>query len=255
MGIKKRLKSLVPKSLKRAKGQKKLHFYADGLGVRNKNISHFTEPRFSRAWEFAAEGNKEGWQGNPPDIRWRASVCCWAADYAKNLEGDFVECGVHTGLLSMTVCHYLGFQDIPKQFYLYDTYAGIPWEGLEGSEQDVAVGRNDKLYFDCYSIAKRNFEKFPNAKVIRGKLPAILEKDSAKKICYLSIDLNSATFEQQTIDALWPHLVSGAIVVIDDYAFKGHEDQYQMWNQFAADKETTVLTLPTGQGLLIKPPK
>jgi O-methyltransferase len=52
-----------------------------------------------------------------PDIRWRAHVAIWAAANGLNIEGAFVECGVHTGLLSLAICHYLGFNQLNKKFF------------------------------------------------------------------------------------------------------------------------------------------
>ncbi len=71
-------------------------------------------------------------------------------------------------------------------------------------------------------------------------------------IAYLSVDLNVAKYEQQCIERVWDRLVPGAHIVLDDYAFVGHEDQYDMWNEFTSLKNHMVLTLPTGQGLIIK---
>ena len=54
------------------------------------------------------------------------------------------------------------------------------------------------------------------------------------------------------MDRLWPQLSVGAIIIIDDYGFVGHDAQYAMWNAFAAERDLMIATLPTGQGLLIK---
>lgn len=58
-------------------------------------------------------------------IRWRAHTLCWAGKAAKNLEGDFVECGVAKGFVSKIVMDYIGFENIPKTFFLMDTYDGL----------------------------------------------------------------------------------------------------------------------------------
>ena len=253
MGLYKQYRKNLPDFIRNRRRRRSLHFYADGMGVRNKNLSHFDEPGFAAAWNFAREGNKEGWNDNPPDLRWRASVCCWAANNALSLEGDFVECGVHTGLLSMTICHKLNFQDLDRRFYLYDTFEGIPEAKLSGEEKDFAAKMNS-IYFDVWEIAQRNFSDFPNAKLVRGFLPDSLDENCPDKIAYLSIDLNSATFEHQTISRLWDRIVPGAAIVIDDYGFAGHEKQFEMWNAWAESHGTSVLYIPTGQGVIVKPP-
>ena len=249
----KRLKELLPK---RFSDMRSFEYFADGLGVRGKNLSQISDARFTAAWKFAFEGNREGWthRGEPPDLRWRASVCCWAARNGLTLDGDFVECGVHTGLISMTVCHFLGFENIDRKFFLYDTFEGIPPEGLTGREADVAVFLNDRMYSDVWELVQRNFSRYPNVSLVRGRLPGTLDTVCPDRIAYLSIDLNIASFERETIEALWKNIVPGAAIVIDDYAFQNHENQYEMWNAFAASRGTAVLALPTGQGMLIRPP-
>ena len=82
-------------------------------------------------------------------------------------------------------------------------------------------------------------------------LPVSLET-GPEKISYLSIDLNSAEAEHDCIEALWPKLSAGAIVLIDDYGWKSHRPQMLMWDQFAKEKDRSIANLPTGQGLLIK---
>lgn len=251
MGLYKKIGKYLPKRFERLRRYKRPHFYADGLGVRNKNLSFLDDPKFSAAWNFAEKHNRDGWNGNPPDLRWRAWTCCWAARIAMGLPGDFVECGVHTGLLSMTVCHYLDFEKLDRKFYLYDTYSGIPKDELKGEEQQFADEMN-AMYFNVWEIAQRNFAQFENANLIQGILPDSLDHACPEKISYLSIDLNSATFELETIRKLWDRIVPGAVIVIDDYGFVGHEAQYKMWNDWASDHNTAVLYLPTGQGVIVK---
>ncbi len=234
--------------------RRRLQFYKDGLGVKGRTLDFLEEPRFKTAWEEALVGNEVGWQkaGGVPDIRWRAHVCCWAADYAKNLEGDFVEFGVHTGLLSMTVCKYLEFADLDKKFYLFDTFQGIPVnDDLPEKDSKMAARFND-MYFDVLEIAEKNFSPYPNVKLVAGELPASLDQVSIEKIAYVSIDLNSSSYEEKTIEAVWDRIVPHGIIVIDDYLFKGHEEQYAMWNDFARQHKSSILSMPTGQGVLLK---
>jgi hypothetical protein len=42
-------------------------------------------------------------------------------------------------------------------------------------------------------------------------------------------------------------------VVLDDYAFRGYERQKAAMDEFARQVGIEILTLPTGQGLIIKP--
>ena len=53
---------------------------------------------------------------------------------------------------------------------------------------------------------------------------------------------------------LWNRLVPGAPVLLDDYAYSGYEWQKVGMDAFATEHGLSILSLPTGQGLLIKPP-
>ena len=236
-------------------GDKSLPGYAaDGFRTLNKNTDFKDEPRFAAAWTFAEQGNREAWakRGRVPDVRWRAHTCCWAASRALKLEGDFVEFGVNAGLLSMTVCRYLDFATVDRTFWLFDTFGGIPEGEMTSKEERLRKERNSGIYSDVFEIAKRNFAPFPNAVLVRGALPGTLDEVSINRIAYLSVDLNAASFEKASIERVWDRISVGAAIVLDDYAFEGHEEQNKMWDAFAAEHGQVVLTLPTGQGLIVK---
>ncbi len=153
------------------KGEKSLPgFSADNLRVNRKNLTFMDEPRFKAAWGLAKAANETafGRKGGTPDIRWRAHVCCWAATNALKLKGDFVEFGVNAGLLSMTVCHYTDFETQDRKFWLFDTFEGIPTDGLEEEKKARADRINADLYSDVWDLAQRNFSSYSNAILVKG---------------------------------------------------------------------------------------
>lgn len=235
-------------------GQKGVNagYTGDYLSVALKTIDFMQEPKFDMAWQKAYESAQKGYD-KVPDIRWRIHTAVWAAQHGLNLEGDFVECGVHTGFLSLAIAHYTEFQNVKKTMWLYDTWEGIPMEQVADDEKARAAGFNSAVYhkFDIFAHMQQAFAAFPNCKLVRGMLPDTLA-DGPDKIAYLSVDLNHTTAEQLVIENLWPKLVKGAIVVIDDYGWIGHEKQRKMWDAFAKAQGTAIGNLPTGQGLLIK---
>lgn len=228
-------------------------FSADFLGVRHKSLDFMNEERFSQAWDIAEEAGRIGWNGKTPNIRWRTHINIWAAQNGLNLEGDFVECGVHTGIFSLAICHYFDLSKLDKKFWLFDTWAGIPTDGLAGDELNMATHHNEEYYpDDIFNHVKQSFANIDGAHLVRGLLPGTIDEASIDKISYLSIDLNNAPAEEATIKVLWPKLTKGAFVVLDDYGWNGHENQRNMWNDFAKSVGQMIVTLPTGQGLLIK---
>jgi hypothetical protein len=51
----------------------------------------------------------------------------------------------------------------------------------------------------------------------------------------------------------WERLTPGAVVIYDDYASQAHAPQKLALDAFAAERDVRILSLPTGQGLLLKP--
>jgi hypothetical protein len=66
--------------------------------------------------------------------------------------------------------------------------------------------------------------------------------------------MNCSPPEVAAIRHLWDRLTPGAPVLLDDYAGFGYEWQKIGMDVFASERGLSILSLPTGQGLLIKPP-
>jgi predicted O-methyltransferase YrrM len=84
-------------------------------------------------------------------------------------------------------------------------------------------------------------------------VPESLSTVEVDRVAYLSIDMNIAYPERKAIEHFWPKLAPGALVVLDDYGWMNYEEQKQTMDDFARGVGVEILTLPTGQGLLVKP--
>lgn len=210
------------------------------------------DPLFMRAYD--AGKKTDALRTHPGDIHWRAYVACWAANRARNLDGEFVECGVSLGLLSRAVVEYIDFKNIDKKFYLFDTFNGIPNECLTEKEKEKGIDNNLFGYDDCYEAVKKTFSEFPNVIAVRGKVPESLSRFDIKRVAYLSIDMNNAASEIAAAEYFWERLVPGAVIVLDDYAYSEQFAlQHKAFDEFCRSKGVSVLALPTGQGLIFKP--
>jgi O-methyltransferase len=227
--------------------------YADDGLISQHVVDFMSDTKFIEAYKLGrATGALDR---HPGDIHFRAYVSCWAAKYALKLDGDFVECGVGKGLLSRTICHYLDFERSPKKLYLFDTFEGIPIEDASDKQEKKNIEFLNQTHFnsDYYEKVSQTFEKYWNVVMVRGRVPSSFKKVELDKLAYISIDMNNASAEIAAIEYLWEHLVIGGIVVLDDYAY-GPEflGQKNAWDKFAIKKGFDVLTIPTGQGLIIK---
>lgn len=233
------------------------NYNADSLMVFHKNVSFLRNEAFMQAYRAGVHsGHKMGRKsgiGEDIHLEWRVHVACWAAARARRLEGSFVECGVNTGILSLAVCHWIDFNATGKDFFLFDTFCGIPEEQMAAQERQQRIHENQEIYEECYDLVCRNFAAFPRAHLVRGMVPGTLRTANIEKVCYLSIDMNIAEPEIAAMEYFWDRLVPGATVILDDYGWAGYELQQKEHDRFAASKGVPILLLPTGQGLIIKP--
>ena len=114
---------------------------ADHLVTYHKTPRFLTDPAFRAAY---SRGMNSGHhiarpRGSDDDvhIEWRVHVVLWAASQALQTDGDFVECGVNTGIYSLAVCDYLDFNRTGRSFWLFDTFCGIPQEQIAPREQEL----------------------------------------------------------------------------------------------------------------------
>ncbi|HEY0418826.1 MAG TPA: TylF/MycF/NovP-related O-methyltransferase [Acetobacteraceae bacterium] len=239
-----------------AGGQPVLREYSyNGSGLRTfgKTTDFLADPAFQRA-------HARGWNGGGKktrhidDNRWITHVALWAAGQAARLEGDFVECGVDTGMLSLAICDWLDFNALDRDFWLFDTFKGIPESQMSAEERGGIAGwHNREAYEECYETARANFAPWPRCRLVRGMVPDTLDAfPDGRRVAYLSIDMNIVVPEIAAIAFFWDRLVPGGMVLLDDYAWSTHTAQKAAFDAFAAARGVAILSLPTGQGLLIR---
>jgi O-methyltransferase len=224
---------------------------ADGLATYGKNVGWRNVPGFQEAYSLGA---RSGHKFPGISHEWRVHIACWAAAHALHIDGDLVECGVNTGCDSLAICKYLDIDSVGRTFWLFDTYRGIPLQQASTKEIGKATAYNEIYYEECFELAKKNFAPFKSARLVRGLVPETLSQFPVdRRVAYLHLDMNLAAPELAAIRFFWPKLSHGAVVLLDDYAWQGHEAQYDAMNDFAASVGVRIATLPTGQGLIIRP--
>ncbi|MDF2446873.1 MAG: hypothetical protein K0S46_2109 [Moraxellaceae bacterium] len=229
-----------------------LTYNQDGLATQH-NAEFMRDPRFVEAYRVGMENGYPGTR-----IEWRVHVALWCASQAVLLQGDFVECGVNTGILSGAVMTWLDFARLaPRRFFLFDTWAGIPVEQMSAEEKRLGVPDMNVKYQNgdvLYAGVQQKFARWPNAVVVRGRVPEALEAmRESQHVAYASIDLNVAEAEMAAADFLWPRMVSGGLMLLDDYGWASHINQKHAWDDWAARHGVMILALPTGQALIRKP--
>src|SRR5262249_38396400 len=107
-------------------------------------------------------------------------------------------------------------------------------------------------YVTDMARVRGNFAEWPQATIIQGAVPQILESVAFGAVAFLHIDMNSAFPERCALDFFWKKLSPGAVVLLDDYVYLGHDSQRDALDAEAREKGVEILSLPTGQGLIVK---
>jgi len=228
--------------------------YSGDIVATNANTGFMSEEKFIKAYSECVKADRGRLllADSSYDIRWRIHTLLWAAKNAEKLDGDFVECGAGFGLFASAIFSYLNFENLSKNYYLIDTFEGLS-EKYSTQEELKRTGNYYTKNNPWHEEMIERFSGFENAKIIKGAIPDILSSVDIEKVSFLSIDMNTVTPEADALEFFWPKLVSGGIIVFDDYGFPGHENQKKSHDIFAASKNLLIYTSPTGQGILIKP--
>ena len=193
-------------------------------------------------------------------IIYRAYIVNHFANFAlqkfKNQNGCFIELGTHKGLMAKLIILNSNLINEKTNFYLFDTFEGIPIEQLSDEEKKFALKKNSSIYKEnVLDFTKKKFKDYDFIKIVQGKLPKTLNiKDlEIENIKFLHIDLNNAYAEIESIKILYDKLLVGSPIVLDDYCYSEiYREQKSSWDDFAKKKNISILSLPTGQGVFFK---
>jgi O-methyltransferase len=191
------------------------------------------------------------WEGvlSKRDISWRLDVMLWAISHSLrvwNNKSIFIECGTGKGYMASAICSYFDWDDTNPDFYLIDSFS--PFVPNEKGQQNE-TSETSFIYSKGDEEIRKYFSKYNKVKILKGFIPEVLSSLPNNEIGFLHIDLNSAVAEKAALDVLKSKLVSGAIVLFDDYGGFGGENQAKVHEHFAESMGGRLLTLPTGQAL------
>jgi hypothetical protein len=154
--------------------------------------------------------------------------------------------------------HLLDWNQLSKSFYLLDTFAGIDERFVSQEEKDKGILTKNAeqlksgFYTSRADSVRANFSQWQRVKIIEGAIPETLDKVDSQDIAYLHIDLNCSPPEVAALRYFWARVVPGGLILLDDYAYVGYELQKAAMDTVARDLGFSILSLPTGQGLILK---
>jgi len=167
-----------------------------------------------------------------------------------------VELGVLRGFMSGCVFDCLDFGGLSRRFFLYDTFEGLaefdPADHNEGFFNSLQAGYSQP---GIYEHVRDRFAPHRNVVIVKGAVPGSLATAAPDRVAFMHVDLNSSKAEVAALEFFWERLVPGAHIVLDDYGWSAFLEQKRAHDAFFAAKHLAVLELPTGQGVVVKPPR
>ena len=213
-------------------------YFGDNLFTIERNLSFLDDQALMAAYGKHAETQVE------KAILWRTSILLWGVRQGLRLEGDFVECGCYKGTTVRIISDAVNFAThADRRYYLYDLFEH------EAGMAHHAMPEHSK---ELYAQTQERFADVPNVVVTQGRIPEVLADVAPQKIAFMHIDMNNAQAETAALDVLFDRMVSGAVLVLDDYGWLAYKNQKQAEDAWFAERGYQVLELPTGQGLVIK---
>jgi hypothetical protein len=188
-----------------------------------------------------------GWDYKVP---YRIHQALWCSRQAQKVKGDFVELGTGRGFtMSAILADFPDWNLDERALHLFDTFKQtLPDQ--EGNQPDN--GQKSPFYATSIRDVRANFSEWDRIYLYEGDLFETLTRIKCNAIAFLHIDMNHPKPEVFGLQTLWPKISRGGVVLLDDYAFANHEEQYDAMNRLSHELNFDILSTPTGQGLIIK---
>lgn len=134
-----------------------------------------------------------------------------AALQALPLNGVWYECGVYKGGSAMLLAETIRRSGKIVELHVFDTFSGMPFSGehdrhAEGTFGDVS-----------YEAVVNKFAGYQDVYFHAGVIPATFTSRRSDRIAFAYLDVDQEQSARDCLEFVWPRVVVGGIVVIDDY--------------------------------------
>jgi len=171
------------------------------------------------------------------DERLYATIMACRHAIARQIDGDFVECGVWRGGNSVIAAGVFNASKADRSVWLFDTFAGMtsPTEFDVNYRGDVAAGKfkaSQRAGYNnwCYAPLEEVTGNFKNVGLLSNRI-RFVKGDVAQTlldsgnlptaISVLRLDTDWYESTKAELEVLYPRLSNGGILIIDDYGHWG----------------------------------
>jgi len=167
--------------------------------------------------------------------------------HAVNLPGDVAECGVFKGGTALLAARTI--QGSRKTLHLFDSFQGLS-EATPGKDNYYKKGD----FADTSEQAVRRLlaDFSDNVEFHVGWIPETFRNLPERMYSFVHVDVDLFQPALDCCNYYYPRLVPGGAMVFDDYGFPACRGEKEAVDSFCAGTRDSVITLLTGQGLIIK---
>lgn len=136
-----------------------------------------------------------------------------------SVEGDVAEFGCYAGTTSLFISRFMNMQKSTREFHVYDSFEGLPEKRVEDQSR-----AGDQFKAGELAVTKKqfivNYKKagVPLPRIHKGWFNELTEADAPEKIAFAFLDGDYYESVLTPLKLIWPRLVPGAVIVVDDYA-------------------------------------
>lgn len=163
------------------------------------------------------------------------------------LAGDFAECGVWRGASAYLMAKELARHGADKHLYLFDSFDGVsdPNPDLDGSfwQRGYLSASLQEVQANCWQYASF-------FTCLQGWIPERFGDIAECQFSFVHIDVDLYEPTRDSLEFFGARMVSGGVIVCDDYGFATCPGARKAVDDFAAAQHMPVVHLPTGQGVL-----
>jgi|TARA_B110000467_G_scaffold19345_1_gene16982 hypothetical protein len=173
-------------------------------------------------------------------------------EFVKTDEHNFVECGVGDGFSAFFALREIKEKNLPApKMHLFDSWGPMREEDLLENEIE-SKNRYSELKL---TGTKNNLKEFEDLIIYyKGYIPEIFKQvpQPPSSIVYMHIDLNSTKPTMDCLEYFFPKLISGGVILFDDYGWSNHKDTKHAVDNFFKGKSGILMQLPTAQAIFFK---
>jgi len=176
-----------------------------------------------------------------------------------DVPGDIVECGVFKGTGLLTFAKFLAIHcpgSIKKVVGL-DFFGDMRDRVIESLPRQDKVAMADLFAASGVSAISSDVLIVKGDRILPGRVvlvdgdiaetaPSYVNASPGFKISLLHLDLDAAAPTLAALEAFWPRLSRGGVVIFDEYAIDKWSES-QAVDAFFADKDVEIKTLPYGR--------